>query len=204
MKTFLLALMCLMAVSVRAQLPTTAPKSAGFDPARLEVLHETTRRFVEEGQHAGIITLLARDGKIVDFQTYGYRDLEKKLPMERDTICRIYSMSKIITSVGVLILFEEGRFNLDDPIAKYLPEMKDMKVMTGGTVDAPQLEPLKRPITIKHLLTHTSGLIYDFDGDDALHQLYKRADLWSGPGLSDFIAKAAKLPLKHQPGDAFT
>jgi CubicO group peptidase (beta-lactamase class C family) len=76
--------------------------------------------------------------------------------------------------------------------------------MTGGTADAPQLEPLKRPITIKHLLTHTSGLIYDFDGDDALHQLYQRADLWSGPGLNDFITKVGKLPLKHQPGDAFT
>jgi len=124
--------------------------------------------------------------------------------MERDTICRMYSMSKIITSVGALILFEEGRYNLDDPVSKYLPELTEMKVMTGGTAEAPQLEPLKRPITIKHLLTHTSGLIYDFDGNDELHKLYKRADLWSGPGLSDFIAKVGKLPLKHQPGDAFT
>jgi CubicO group peptidase (beta-lactamase class C family) len=158
MKAFALFLTLLVAVSAHAQLPATSPAHAGFDPARLEVLHAMTKRFVDEGQHAGVITLLARKGKLVDFQTYGYRDLEKRLPMERDTICRVYSMSKIITSVGVLALFEEGRFNLDDPVSKYLPELNDMKVMTGGTADAPQLEPLKRPITIKHLLTHTSVL----------------------------------------------
>src|SRR5216117_2556425 len=108
MKTLALLLTLALVVSARAQLPTTSPSRAGFDPARLEVLHAITKRFVEEGQHAGAITLLARNGKLVDFQTYGYRDLEKKLPMERDTICRVYSMSKIITSVGTLVLFEEG------------------------------------------------------------------------------------------------
>ena len=199
-----LVLTLALVVSAQAQLPATSPSRAGFDPARLEVLHAITKRFVEEGQHAGAITLLARNGKLVDFQAFGYRDLENRLPMERDTICRVYSMSKIITSVGVLTLFEEGRFNLDDPVAKYLPELKDMKVMAGGTADAPQLEPLKRPITIKHLLTHTSGLIYDFTGSEEITRLYQRADLWSGPGLGNFIAKVGKLPLKHQPGDAYT
>src|ERR1035438_9071527 len=124
--------------------------------------------------------------------------------MQRDTICRVYSMSKIITCVATLILFEQGRFNLDDPVANYLPELKDMKVWTGGTQDAPRLEALKRPITIQHLLTHTSGLIYDFMGEDDLTKLWRSADLWSGPGLTNFIAKLSKLPLKHQPGDAFT
>jgi len=204
MKTFVLLLAVAASVPARAQLPTSSPTRAGFDPARLEVLHAITKRFVDEGQHAGAITLLARGGKLVDFQTYGYRDIGRKLPMERDTICRVYSMSKIITSVGVLVLFEEGRFNLDDPVTKYLPELKGMKVMTGGTAEAPQLEPLKRPITIKHLLTHTSGLIYDFSGGQELAKLYERADLWTGPGLNDFITKLGKLPLQHQPGDAFT
>src|SRR5438094_618014 len=148
MKTFLLILACSVAVSLHAQLPRTSPKAEGFDPVRLEVFHQTVKRFVDQGQHAGIITLLARDGKIVDFQTYGYRDVEKKLPMERDTICRMYSMSKIITCAAVLILMEDGKFNLDDPVANYLPELKDMRVWTGGTADAPQTEPLKRPITI--------------------------------------------------------
>lgn len=191
-------------LSAWAQLPSTPPSRVGLDADRLEVTHATVKRFVDEGQHAGLITLLARDGKIADVQMYGYRDLEKKLLMTRDTICRVYSMSKIITSVGVLALLEDGRFNLEDPISTYLPELKDLKVFTAGTVDAPQLEALKRPITIKHLLTHTSGLIYDFDGDDALHQFYKRADLWSGKDLNGFVAKVAKLPLRHHPGDQFT
>ncbi|HWN95884.1 MAG TPA: serine hydrolase domain-containing protein [Methylomirabilota bacterium] len=199
MKTFFLILVSVLAVSVPAQLPTTSPRAAGFDPARLEVLHATTRRFVEEGKHAGIITLLARDGKIVDFQTYGYRDVEKRLPMERDTIVRVYSMSKIITCAATLMLLENGQYHLDDPVSKYLPELKDMKVWTNGTTEA-----LKRPITIKHLLTHTSGLIYDFSGNDELTKLWRAAELWKGPGLTNFITKLSKLPLKHQPGDAYT
>jgi CubicO group peptidase (beta-lactamase class C family) len=104
---------------------------------------------VDEGQHAGVITLLALDGKMVDFQTYGYRDVERQLPMERDTICRVYSMSKIVTCVATLMLVEDGRLNLNDPVSKFLPELKDVKVWTGGTADAPQLEPLKKPITVK-------------------------------------------------------
>ena len=204
MKPLALLLTFGLTVATHAQLPVTSPGRVGFDSARLEILHAITKRFVDEGQHAGVITLLARNGRLLDFQTYGYRDVEKKLPMERDTICRVYSMSKIITSVGTLILFEEGRFNLDDSASKYLPELKDMKVMTGGTADAPQLEPLKRPITIKHLLTHTSGLIYDLPVNDEIAKLYDRADLWSGPDLNNFIAKVGRLPLKHQPGDAWT
>ena len=203
MKTILLTLL-VAACSAHAQMTTKLPKSAGFDPERLDVLHETTKRFVGEGKHAGIITLLARDGKIVDFQTYGHRDIEKQLAMERDTICRVYSMSKIITCVATLILMEDGKYNLDDPVTKYLPELKDMKVWTGGTQEEPKLEALKRPITIKHLLTHTSGLMYDFMGNDPLTKMWAAADLWSGPGLSNFVAKLGKLPLKHQPGDIYT
>lgn len=204
MKTFLVALACALFVSAHAQLPTVSPKAAGFDPERLAVMHATTKRFVDGGQLAGVITLLVRGGKIVDFQTYGYRDVEKRLPMERDTICRMYSMSKIITCTATLVLFEEGRFNLDDPVTKYLPELNGMQVWTGGTQEAPTLEPLKRPITIKQLLTHTSGLIYDFSGDDELTKLWRSADLWTGPGLTGFLRKLAKLPLKHQPGEAYT
>jgi CubicO group peptidase (beta-lactamase class C family) len=204
MKTLFLSLTFFVAVSAQAQLPTASPTAAGFDPARLAVLHATTKRFVEEGQHAGVITLLARDGKIVDFQTYGYRDLERQLPMERDTICRVYSMSKIVTCVATLMLVEDGWLNLDDRVTKFLQELKDVKVWTGGTADAPQLEPLKTPITVKHLLTHTSGFYYDISGNDELVKLWKAANLWSGSSLTNFITKLAALPLKHQPGDAWT
>lgn len=204
MKSILWLFPALLALTAAAQLPTASPRAAGFDPARLQVMHETMRRFIDDRQHVGLITLVVRNGKIVDFQTYGYRDLEQRLPMERDTICRMYSMSKIITCAATLMLLEEGRFNLDDPVANYLPELKDMKVWTGGTQDAPQLEPLKRPITIKHLLTHTSGLTYDFAGNDDLIKLWLKAELWTGPGLTNFITKLGRLPLRHQPGDAYT
>lgn len=197
MKSLIVALLVALAVSVQAQ-------SSGFDRNRLKILHETTQSFVDQKQHAGIVTLLAHNGKIVDIHACGYRDIENQLPMERDTICRVYSMSKIITCAATLILLEEGKFNLDDPVANYLPELKNMKVWTGGTQANPQLEPLKRPITIKHLLTHTSGMIYDFAGNDELTKTWRAADLWSGPGLDSFIQKLSKLPLKHQPGDAYT
>lgn len=187
-----------------ARLPETSPARAGFDPARLEVAHATMKRFVEDGQQAGFITLLARNGRIVDWQASGFRDIERQLPMQRDTICRIYSMSKIVTSVGVLILLEEGRFSLEDPIANYLPELQGMQVAAGGTAEAPKLVAAKRPITIRQLLTHTSGLVYDFDAGDPLQGAYKRADLWSGPTLKEFIAKVGKLPLKHHPGEQYT
>lgn len=201
MKTFVLLLT--LSLTAYGEMPLRSAARAGFDPARLAVLHDAAKRSVEKGQHAGIILLLVRDGKIGDFQTFGYRDLEKQLPMEKDTICRLYSMSKIVTSVGVLVLLEEGALHLDDAVSLYLPELKEMKVMTGGTAEEPQLEALKRPITIKHLLTHTSGLIYDFDGKDAIDKLYQRAELWKSPDLTNFIGKVSRLPLKHQPGDAY-
>src|ERR1051325_6778861 len=97
MKSICIALLCAWAVGLNAQLPNGSARLAGFDPARLDVLHATTKRFVDEGRHAGIMTLIARNGKVVDFYAYGYRDLENQLPKQRDTICRVYSMSKIIT-----------------------------------------------------------------------------------------------------------
>ncbi len=197
------AITFIVAVSARAQLPSTSPARVGVSAQRLEVMHATIQRSVDEGEHAGVIALLARNGKIADFRTYGYRDLEKKLPMERNTICRVYSMSKIITSVAVLALLEDGRFNLDDPISKYLPELAEMKVMTNGTADAPVLFKA-RPITIKHLLTHTSGLTYDFFAATEVQKLYMRADLWNSSSLKEFTEKVSKLPLVHQPGDNYT
>jgi CubicO group peptidase (beta-lactamase class C family) len=198
---FILAL--LTAASHADPLPATAPDAAGFDATRLTHVRSAMETLVKEGKQAGVIWLIARNGQIAETGATGLRDIEAKLPMQRDTICRIYSMTKIVTSVVVLILMEEGKLLLDDDVSTHLPELKSWTVAAD---DTPGDGPLNKPtaaITIRHLLTHTSGLIYDFEGSTPLHQLYKSANLWDSASLGDFIAKVAKLPLKHQPGAEF-
>jgi CubicO group peptidase (beta-lactamase class C family) len=183
-------------------LPAATPESQGFSSERLERLHARLKGFVDEGKYSGMVLLLARNGRIVDWQTYGLRDVEERLPMEKDTIVRLYSMSKIVTSVAALILHEEGRLKLDDPVSKYLPALEKPKVMTGGTVKAPVLVAAKTPITVKHLLTHTAGFLYGF-GTEPIDKIYQQAGLWEAASMDEFVAKAAKLPLGHEPGTRF-
>src|SRR5258708_24079560 len=184
-------------------LPAGDAGQAGFSPERLERVHRLVQGSIDAGQMAGAITLIARDGHIVDVRTYGYRDLAAKLPMERDTLIYTYSLTKVALPISVLTLWEEGRFNLDDPVATYLPEFKAMKVITGGTPDHPELVDA-RPITIRHLLTHTSGFAYDFTASPALKPYYQRTDIFNYPTLAAFAQAYAQIPLNHQPGDAFT
>ena len=187
----------------REPLPTVAPASVGFQEERLARLDARMKRFVDEGQHAGIVMLLARKGRIVDWRTWGQRDVARQLPMEKDTIFRIYSMSKLITSVAVMTLHEEGRIKLDDPVAKYLPALKGVKVFKGGTAAAPVLTPARTPITIKHLLTHTSGFIYGFD-NEPLDKIYNSSKIFDARSMDEFVTQAAKLPLAHEPGTRFS
>jgi CubicO group peptidase (beta-lactamase class C family) len=184
-------------------LPSATPQSQDVLPDRLAKLKGAMQKFVDEGRHAGAGYVIARNGRIVEWQTTGVRDLASGKKFERDTICRIYSMSKIVTSVAVLCLVEDGVLKLDDRLDTWLPQFKDPQVMIGGTADEPKLEPAKRPITIKHLLTHTGGHIYDFFGAEGLPLLYQRADLWESPSLDEFVNRAAKLPLKSHPGEEF-
>jgi CubicO group peptidase (beta-lactamase class C family) len=191
------------AAAPASPLPIATPESQGMSSERLERLHGTVQRLVDDGKHAGAISMIVRNGRIVDWRTYGQRDLEAGLPMERDTICRIYSMSKIVTSVAVLMLLEEARFRLDDPIGDHLPELARMKVLTGGTPEKPLLADAKRPITIRHLLTHTAGLAYDF-GDSTVEKIFREAKVFEASSLQDFVARASRLPLAHEPGERFT
>ena len=184
-------------------LPLATPDSQGMSAERLERLHAGMARFVDDGRHAGAVSLVARNGKIVDWQTYGKRDLETGLPMEKDTICRIYSMSKIVTSVAVLSLLEEARFRLDDPVGDYLPELARMKVLTGGTAAKPLLADAKTPITIRHLLTHTSGLTYAF-GDGVIDKIFRQVKPFDASSLGEFVERVSRLPLAHEPGERFT
>lgn len=199
---FALIVLSLAAVLVGQPLPVSSPEKEGFSSDRLGHLHARFDEFVRSGKRAGAISLVIRNGKIVDWQTYGYRDLGAKLPMEKDTICRIWSMSKVVTSVAVMMLVEEGKITLADRVDKFIPEFKEMRVLTGGLADRPETVPALRPVTVKHLLTHTSGLTYTW-GNDTVSELYRRAKIFEVSSLKEFVARVAKIPLTSQPGERF-
>jgi CubicO group peptidase (beta-lactamase class C family) len=186
-----------------APLPMSTASEAGFGLERLDRLHATLQAAVDKGKCSGYVTLLARHGRIADWRNYGYRDLATRAPMEKDTIVRIYSNSKLITSVGAMILFEENRLDLDAPIETYLPKLAKRKVLKGGTPASPELIDAVRPVTVRHLLTHTSGFIYDFGGNDTLSRLYRKSGIMDSASLEQFVERAATLPLNHQPGAEF-
>lgn len=183
---------CLAFVTTMAAepLPRIEPNDAGFDSVRLERLHRYARQLVDEKKYTGLVTLLARDGKILDWRAFGERAPGQ--PVRTNDIFAIASLTKIVATVGTLTLIEEGRLGLNDPIATYLPEFKDMKVAMGPTNLPRQIVQAVRPITVKHLLTHTAG----FGGVES-------------PAGGDFqtltamVQALAAQPLLHQPGDAW-
>jgi CubicO group peptidase (beta-lactamase class C family) len=183
-------------------LPTSSPEKEGLSSERLDRLHALFNELVKQGKRAGAITLVMRNGKVVDWKTYGYRDLEAKLPMEEDTICRIWSMTKVVTSVAVMMLVEEGKIMLSDPVSKFIAEFEDVRVLTGGLADNPETVPVARPVTVEHLLTHTSGLTY-FWGNDIVSELNRRAKIFEVANLREFVKTVAKIPLSAQPGEKF-
>jgi CubicO group peptidase (beta-lactamase class C family) len=194
-------LLFMMAARASGQpLPTTTPDAAGLSPERLERLHAMLQSQVDQGVLAGAISLIARQGRIADLYVVGLRDREAKAPMTRDTIARMYSMTKIVTSVAVMMLVEEGKLKLTDPVGTYLPELAKMSVWKSGTGAKPIVEPAAAPITIKQLLTHTSGIIYGF-GDDELAKVYRGAKLYENGSLAAFVSAVAKLPLAFEPGE---
>jgi CubicO group peptidase (beta-lactamase class C family) len=181
-------------------LPEGNPAELGFSVDRLDRLHRFLQSKVEAQKYSGAITFISRNGKIVDCQTFGYRDLEARAQMQKDTIVRLYSMSKLITTVAVMMLYEEGQFGLDDPVGDYIPEFKNPKVFKGGTVKKPELVDAVRPITIRHLLTHTSGITYGWE-NNVPGEIYRNAALEKSSSLQDFVSKLGHLPLHHQPGE---
>lgn len=184
---------------------TAAPSSAGFSATRLARITEALRRWVDDRQAAGFVALIARHGKVGYLESAGSRDVEAGAPMDRDAIFRIFSMSKPITTAAVMMLLQEGRFRLDDPIADFIPEFADTKVFVGETPDGMALADLERPITIRHLLTHTSGLMYATPRGDLLNRAH--GEVWASIGglpLAEATARIASLPLAHQPGDRWT
>jgi CubicO group peptidase (beta-lactamase class C family) len=177
------------------------PEDVGLDSSRLANVTRLVQGYVADGKIPGAISLVARRGKVVHFETYGSRYVETGAPMTADTIFRIYSMTKPIASVALMTLYEQGKFQLDDPAAKYIPEFAGLKVFAGGTADQYAVREPARPMTIRDLLTHMSGLI---SADDSpVGQLYERANLrgsMSGGTLAQMAQKVAALPLACDPG----
>lgn len=198
----LLALVCVAAGLQAQPLPLSSPEKEGFSKERLARLHATLERSAKSNKPPGAVSMIVRNGRIVDWQVFGLRDIEAKLPMEKDTICRVYSMTKPITSVAVMMLVEEGKVSLSDRVDSHIPEFKAIKVFKGGTVERPELAAPERPMTIKHLLTHTSGLTYGW-GNDNVSEIYRKAKVFEVGSLKEFIDRTAKLPLIASPGEKY-
>jgi CubicO group peptidase (beta-lactamase class C family) len=178
-----------------------APAQSGaFDARRLGRVRELVEQHVEDGRLAGAQYLILHGDQVVARHACGVRDVDSGARMEHDTIVRIYSMTKMVTAVAALQLVERGVLGLDDPIARWVPELERPLVLVGGSADAPELAPAERPITVRMLLNHTAGLSYEFQSGSPVGELYRRADLWSAASLDQFLERLGALPLAHQPG----
>jgi CubicO group peptidase (beta-lactamase class C family) len=181
-----------------------SPESAGFSSERLENLHRIIQSEIDEKQLAGAITILARHGKIVDYRVYGERDLDSHTPMAKDTIFRDYSMSKPVTGVAMMILFEQGKWLPNDPIAKYIPEFKNLQVFNGVDKEGKLiLIAPEHPPTMRELMSHSAGFSYG-RGDTVVDAMYKDAKLLESASLQEMIDKLSKIPLNYQPGKGWT
>ncbi|WP_410633558.1 serine hydrolase domain-containing protein [Amycolatopsis sp. cmx-4-83] len=180
------------------------PAEAGFDADRLTRLDAHFDRYVEDGRLPGWLAVVSRHGRIVHVGSGGHRDVEADLPVETDTLWRIFSMTKPITSVAAMMLAEEGLLELDDPISRWLPEFASPRVFVKGSALSPLTEPATSPIRVWHLLTHTAGLTYGFHHGHPVDAIYRAAGFeWSTPPGLDLAAcceQWAKLPLVFQPG----
>jgi CubicO group peptidase (beta-lactamase class C family) len=181
--------------------PAASPEALGFDAQRLARLDTYMAKAVAEGRVPGMITLLARHGQIVAEKTYGVRSPATGAPMTRDTIFRLYSMSKPITGVAMMILFEEGRWRLDDPVTQYVPEFRNLRVMTGQAGDGRLLlQDMKQPPTMRQLMSHSAGFGYGLTDQHPVDKLYREKGVWRANGLADMIKRTTEIPLMYQPG----
>jgi CubicO group peptidase (beta-lactamase class C family) len=188
------------APAAAALLTTATPESVGFSSERLRRLDAAMAKTVADGEVVGMTTLLMRHGKTVDFQAYG--ELAPGKPMTKDALFRIYSMTKPVTGVAMMILFEEGKWRLDDPVTKFVPEFRDLKVMTGlGVNGQPILVNMRRPPTMREVMSHTAGFGYGLSDYHYVDKQFREKQVLSSNGLKQFIDRTATIPLMFQPGD---
>jgi len=194
----IVTLLCavLSCIGYAGQLSAASPKDVGMSAEKLAGVKTAVQGLVDDKKVAGATVVVARKGKIAFFETFGMMDIAAKKPMAKDTILRFYSMTKPITSVAVMMLYEEGKIKLDDPVSEYIPRFKELKVYSESGNEA-----LKRPMTIRDLLCHTSGLTYGFFGNTAIDQMYREKNVFDRESsLEDMVDKLGEIPLLYQPG----
>tara|TARA_R100000322_G_scaffold60897_2_gene37693 strand:+ start:2636 stop:3925 length:1290 start_codon:yes stop_codon:yes gene_type:complete len=200
-----------LAIAIGASLITQAfaqdltpasPESVGLSEQGIEDLAAGMRKAVDEGNLAGIVSTLIRDGKIVHLDAYGYQDIQDQVPMTEETIFRIFSMTKPVTGVALMMLHEEGKFSLEDPVSQYIPELAGLRVAAADGPDGvPETEPADHEMTIRELMSHTGGLTYGLFSRSQVDSMYQAANILDANGtLKDMIDKLAQIPLRQQPG----
>ncbi|MFZ5971720.1 MAG: serine hydrolase domain-containing protein [Bacteroidota bacterium] len=211
MEKLLLVLFCLPVAVVAQTLSTGKPEEVRFSPQRLERIDRMVEEHVNQKMIPGAVVLLARNGKIVYHKSFGFADVEGNVALKKDHIFRIASQTKAITSLAVMMLWEEGKFLLDEPVSKYISEFKNPRVLTqfNWADSTYTTQPAKSEVTIRQLLTHTSGIDYAAIGSQEFKALYAKAGVPSGIGndrflLSEKIKILGTLPLKHHPGEQYT
>ena len=186
---------------------TVDPKEVGLDATRLKNIDKHFNRYVDEGRLAGYAVAVARHGKVAHFGMYGHKDSETSAPITDDTMYRIYSMTKPITSIALMMLVERGLLQLTDPVSKFIPSFGETRVWNTGTVLKPLTNALTEPIRIWHLLTHTAGMTYGWMYSDLVDDMYRRAGFEAGVAYKDSLEvvcdKYAALPLVFQPGSSW-
>ncbi len=186
------------------EIAETKPEAVGFSSERLGKLDSSMQSLVDTKKLAGMVTVLARHGKIVEEKTYGYADVAGQKPMQKDTIVRIYSMTKPITGVAMMMLYEEGKWKPSDPIARYIPEFRDLKVFSGVDKDGkPTLDKPGHAPTMGELMSHSAGFTYGVFGSTPVDKMYQEAQPLGAPTLQEFIERVSKLPLLYQPGEGW-
>jgi len=181
------------------------PEAVGFSSERLERLHAYMKQVIDNKELSGMVTILARHGKVVDYWNYGQRDMASGAPMSKDTIFRDFSMTKPVTGVAMMILYEQGKWLPSDPISKFIPEFANLKVYKGTDADGKMIlvDPDHAP-TIAELMSHTAGFTYGFFGNTPVDKMYRDANIFQSKNLKEFIDKVAAIPLTYQPGKGWT
>jgi CubicO group peptidase (beta-lactamase class C family) len=185
-----------------AEIQRAAPESAGFSNAGVQALADGMRAAVDDGNLAGVVSALLRDGKLIHLDAYGYQDVENQIPVTEDTIFRIFSMTKPITGVALMMLVEEGTLSLDDPVSRHIPELANLQVaIEDGPGGFPVTEPVRREMTVRELMSHTGGLTYGLFSRSQVDSMYVSANILDANAtLKDMIDKLARIPLRQQPG----